>query len=354
MKRLANNENGEVQRRILAKVMVALPIHTVMSRQNDAGDAKKPDIPPSGGPTDDMYLYTAMNEDAVDVNPFLRTVRSLSLAPPTTVRVAEPFLVAPLQRIYYAVDTRQMYFIAATALKESNEKLLPALQRLREQYRALKQVLMNSASPHCDSAHTRPLVYSSGQSTRATAQVLDALKLLQLEAKYSDLLATLHRNECAIIHYNLHVEPYGEFLKKSKAIWGPLYLRTLRLAYAFCVLVLELGELPIPPRYHPFIGPVLQLVGCHGGQKELRSRIEEYLLELEERAKRVLMPLLLRKVSAERMGELDTAAEAVASGRCLATQIMTSLAVPEDVLATRPNPLKLPMVSFTDVPSIAG
>ncbi|RNF27385.1 uncharacterized protein Tco025E_00384 [Trypanosoma conorhini] len=354
LKRLANEENGEVRRRILAKVMVTLPTRTVVSGQDEAGDTEKPDAPPLDGTRDDVYLLTTMSADAMDVNPFLRTVRCLSLPSPSTMQDEEPVLVAPLRRTYYAVDTRHMYFIAATALKETNERLLPALQKLRAEYRALTRALMQSESPQCDSARSRPFAFSPAQSTRATEQVCDALKLLRLEAEYSGLLATLHRNECAIIHYNLHVEPYGEFLKKSKTLWGPLYLRTLRLAYAFCVLVLGLGGLPIPPRYHPFLGPVLQLVGCHGGQKELRFRIEEYLLELEERAKRVLMPLLLRKVSAERLAELDAAAEAVASGRCLATQIMTSLAVPEDVLETRPKPVELPLASFTDTPSVAG
>ncbi|EKF38764.1 hypothetical protein MOQ_001026 [Trypanosoma cruzi marinkellei] len=355
MKRLANEEGVEVRRRILAKVVVTLSIHAVMSGQNAVGCTTKPEIIPSARVKDDgMYVSASGNTDTVDVKPFVRPVKSL--LPPSTTKMPnhEFLLVAPMRRAYYAVDTRQMYFIAASALKETNETLLPFLQSLRLQYRDLSQQLMESASSNDDFLRARPLAFSFSESEKVMTQISDVIKLFQLEAKYSEIRATIHRNECAITHYNLHVESYCEFLRKNKETWGALYLRTLRLAYTFCVLVLELGILPIPPKYHPFLGPVLQLVGCHGGQKELRFRIDDYLLELEERAKRVLMPLLLRKISAEDMAELDAAAAAVESGRCVATQIMTSLAVPEDVLAVEPKPVTMPLVLFSDVPSIAG
>ncbi|PBJ73990.1 hypothetical protein BCY84_13439 [Trypanosoma cruzi cruzi] len=355
MRRLAKEEGVEVKRRILAKVVVTLSIHAVMSGQNALGYTKKPELIQSIRVKDDgMYGSTSGNTDTVDVNRFVRPVKSLLLSSPKKMPNHEFLLVAPMQRAYYAVDTRQMYFIAASALKETNETLLPSLQSLRLQYRDLSQKLMESASSSGGFLNTRPFAFSFSESEKVTSQISDVIKLFQLEAKYSEILVTMHRNECAITHYNLHVESYCEFLRKNKETWGTLYLRTLRLAYAFCVLVLELGGLPIPPKYHPFLGPVLQLVGCHGGQKELRFRIEDYLLELEERAKRVLMPLLLRKVSAEHMAELDAAAAAVESGRCVATQIMTSLAVPEDVLAVEPKPVTMPLVLFSDVPSIVG
>lgn len=333
MKRLANEEDAEVRRRILARVLVALSIHAVLSAQDQANDV---------GVIHHDITTTECESPMKWSMSFLQEGRS------------ESFFVAPLRRVYYPIDTRMLYLVAVSALRETNEIILPALKDMRTRYRNLADKLRTSAEPFDGSLRQPPFCFSNAKANEAIKQLLDVVELLRLEVTYSKLLAAMHRNECAIVHYNLHLEPYSAFLAENKRFWSALYLNTLRLAYIFCIMVKGLGIMPIPPKYRPFLRPVLQFVRCAGGQKELRFRIEEYLLDLEERAKRVLMPLVFRKLSARHIAELDTAADAVAEGICEASQIITALALPEDVLELEPKSVMMPKMLFVNVPSIAG
>ncbi|ORC87574.1 uncharacterized protein TM35_000211800 [Trypanosoma theileri] len=370
MKQLANEESVEVHRCILARVIVALSIHTVVSTGGEEEEVKNKTRSPSevpegegGGKEEEEKRRSQATSISLSISPSLlhqenerQQQQQQQYEKPLQLMNHEKILAAPTQRNHYVLDVQQLYFVAASALMENNETILPSLQRLRVQYHRLAAELIRNSEGHQPGDFTYPssLPFTQTDVDCIMEQLSNVISLLQLETTYGEQLAALHRNECAVLHYNCHVSPYREFLRAEQALWAPLYLRTLRLAHTFCVLLAQLGTLPIPPRYRPFLGPVLQLLNCHGGQKELRLCIDECLLELEERGKRVRMPLLQREVQANAQMELDTAAAAVEAGYCSPEQIITCLAVPEDVVGTEPELLTMPTMLFVDVPPITG
>lgn len=378
LKQLANEEYDHLKRKILAKVFVMLAMSNAMIEHERRRES-----------VSYVTAQTLSGDATVDATPTLlsmpRTkrvaVHSLALPPVTSYpgSVEDSNLefslsdfvlpltcayeyttqvdvyAAPAHRDHYVVDAKHLFCVAATALEETNNSILPALARLATEYRCQYSRLARMAEEDvCKATVSCSSGFSLDDSKRASAHLSGALELLKLESDYSKLLVTLLRNESTIIYYNLHHLPHYRFIQQRKLLWGHLYLRTLRLAYAFCVLVQELGLFPIPPKYRPFLRPVLLLLEYHGGQEELRSRAEETLLELEMRANELGAMLCRKEVTTHYMPELDAAATVVAEGEYSVSRFISCLASPDDVLSPVLLPVDLPQQLFSDVPSIAG
>ncbi|KAH8612659.1 hypothetical protein ERJ75_000874800 [Trypanosoma vivax] len=371
MKQLANEENTQLQRSILAKVVVSLAMNSAISmteglwrsrcRQGSLSVSKASTRKCSvisycmgssrysstlmGARTNNEICSDICSDDTIaDVAPLLFG-QSKSLS---QFNIFE----APERREYYVIDVNQLFVVAASALEESNTVILPSLQRLTAHYQRLIIHLTEATEMNWETATDGCHSFTPSDASLVSSKLADSLELLQLEAKYSEHLSTLVRNECVINYYNLHHRTYSKFMHHQKQTWGWIYLRTLRLSYAFCIVIQEIGTLPIPQKYRPFLGPVLQFICCYGGQMELRSTTAERMLELEMRSNRVGMPLYHKDVPAYRK-ELDAVADAVAEGCAKPERIISCLASPDDVLITIPEVLNKPQKLFTEVSCIA-
>nr|CCC91247.1 unnamed protein product [Trypanosoma congolense IL3000] len=376
-KQLANEEYNHLQRRLLAKVFVSLTMSNAVAscKNRNAASRHTPrgsgchqaninTLDPSCSSQGVRVALHSMTLPKMPTLPGLQDETNLELslqdfiipltcATKATSRVE--IWAAPPERDQYVVDMKNLFCTATAALEETNNVILPELRRISTDYRRVCSRHMRTGEDGVGGT-TLPssLGFTFADSERATAQISDALELLKLEEEYGKLLTTLLRNECTIIYYNLHHLPHDRFMQQRKQLWGFIHLRTLRLAYAFCIVVEELGLSPIPKKYRPFLRPVLQVLSYHGGQEELRSRMKETILELEMRASELGAMLTRKEAASNYLAELDAAAAVVAEGEYTASRFISSLASPNDVLYPLLLPVELPKVLFADVPSVAG
>ncbi|CAD2215812.1 hypothetical protein ADEAN_000327000 [Angomonas deanei] len=265
--------------------------------------------------------------------------------------------VVPGKRDLFQCDIQNLYISSSLAVEELQEAVPNRLGRIRTSYTeecldALRLSVEEQAAP----ANPRSVSFASDKTSKnknATASVANCVKgwkvvsrLLDLEAEYAQVALTVVGDEKLIAKYNRLVEPYNRFQQVQKRIWGPLYKSALRISYLLCKRLASHGLEHLPEEYITLLHPVSQFVGCTGGHREMRVKLQEVLLEISERAKRVRLPV--DSFTFDKKGDvlLDEAAHAATVCRGGASDVVSCLATELDVLGLAIEKVPSPELNF--------
>lgn len=297
--------------------------------------------------------------------------------------------VAPGPRVYYPLDMQTLYVTASLALDQNNAILFPRIERLRAKYEELEMGFHEAYSPVTwgrrrtgiggGTSNTSPS--SGGRNTNnnssrhrrfsgeelfpgiengtnlekprlglATAlqQWSSFQKMLDTETSYQLCLQHIHFNELSIINFNAHVTPYNTYRAKESAVWGPIYLSGLRLAYALCVYLESKPLYCMPENFTGLFYPLAQFSGCGDGYQEMKANLKAVKNSISERCRRVSLAVEMMTVeAAEKL--LQEAVEVLGTKCQTASEIVSCQAVEEDVLTTSISLVPLPEKKFTEV-----